>query len=52
MLKYSLIFRKNGAHLVGEKDIEKNKDYSFLKFKCFEHVKSFLICVKLCKYKL
>jgi hypothetical protein len=31
----------------------KNKDYSFLKFECFnEHAKTILICVKQWAYKL
>ncbi len=30
-----------------KKTFEKNKDRPFLKFECFEHAKTFLICVKL-----
>jgi hypothetical protein len=48
MLKSSLIFKRNDAHLVEEKGhLKKNKNDSFLKFECFEHAKTFLICVKL-----
>jgi hypothetical protein len=47
MLKSSPIFKKNDAHLVEKKDIEKNKDCPFLKFECFEHAKNILIYVKL-----
>jgi len=47
VLKSSPIFRKNVAHLVEKRAFEKNKDYPFLRFECFEHAKTFLICVKL-----
>jgi hypothetical protein len=47
MLKSSPIFRTNGVHLV-----EKKKDYALLRFECFEHAKTFLICVKFWTYKL
>ncbi len=40
------IFKRNGAHLVEKKMFEKNKDCPFLRSECFEHVKTFLICVK------
>ncbi len=43
MLKSSLIFKRNGAHLVENKTFEKNEDCLFLRFECFEHVKTFLI---------
>jgi hypothetical protein len=32
MLKSSSIFRRNGAHLVGKKTFEKNKDCPLSKF--------------------
>jgi hypothetical protein len=47
MLKSSPIFKKNGAHLEEKRTFEKNKDYPFLRFECFEHAKKILICVKL-----
>jgi len=47
MLKSISIFKNNDAHLVGKKMFEKNKDYPPLTFECFEHIKTFLICVKL-----
>jgi hypothetical protein len=37
MLKFSVIFKRNGAHLVLKKDIWKKKNC------CFEHAKIFLI---------
>jgi hypothetical protein len=46
MLKSSPIFKRLGAHLVEKKDVAKNKDCPFLRFECFEHAKTFLICVK------
>jgi len=45
MLKPSSIIRRNGKHLVKKKMFEKNKDYSFLNFECFEHAQTSLICV-------
>jgi len=39
MLKSSSNFRKNGAHLVEKRTFEKNKDYPFSRFECFEHAK-------------
>jgi hypothetical protein len=39
MLKFSPILKKNGTHLVEKSTFEKNKDCSFLKFECFEHIK-------------
>jgi hypothetical protein len=47
MLKSSPILTKNGAHLVEKMTFEKNKDYRLSRFECFEHAKTFLICVKL-----
>jgi hypothetical protein len=47
MLKASPILKRNGAHLVGKMTFEKNKDYPLPRFKCFEHAKTFFICVKL-----
>jgi hypothetical protein len=47
MLKSSSIFKRNGAHLVEKKIFEKDKNYPLSKFKCFEHVKTIFICVKL-----
>jgi hypothetical protein len=48
MLKSFSIFRRNGAHLIEKKRmLEKDKDCSFLRFECFEHAKTFLVCVKL-----
>jgi hypothetical protein len=47
MLKYSSTFRRNGAHLVEKKTFKKNKNYSLLRFECFEHAKTLLIYVKL-----
>jgi hypothetical protein len=47
MLKSSLIFKKNGVHLIEKRMFEKNKDYSLSRFECFEHAKIFLICVKI-----
>jgi hypothetical protein len=38
MLKSFLIFIRNGTHLVEKKTFEENKDYSFSRFECFEHV--------------
>jgi hypothetical protein len=37
MLKSFPIFKRNGAHLVEKKVIEKNKDFPLSKFECFEH---------------
>jgi hypothetical protein len=51
MLK-SPIFKKNGAHLVGKKTFKKIMDYVFLRFKSFEHAKTFFICVKLWTWKI
>jgi len=45
MLKSSPIFKRNGAHLVEKKMFKKNKDYPLSRFECFEHAKTFLICV-------
>jgi hypothetical protein len=42
MLKSSLIFKRIGAHLVEKRTFEKNKDYPFLRFECFENAKTFL----------
>jgi hypothetical protein len=39
MLKSSLIFKRNSAHLVEKKMFEKTKDYPFSRFECFEHAK-------------
>jgi hypothetical protein len=39
MLNCFPILKRNGAHLVGKKTFEKNKDCPFSKFECFEHVK-------------
>jgi hypothetical protein len=48
MLKSSSNFKRNGAHLVKEKGcLKKNKDCPLLRFECFEHAKTFFICVKL-----
>jgi hypothetical protein len=47
MLKSSPIFKRNGIYLVEKEMFEKNKNYPFSKFECFEHAKTFLICVKL-----
>jgi len=47
MLKSSSIFTRNGAHLVEKNKFGKNKDCPLSKFECFEHAKTFLICVKL-----
>jgi hypothetical protein len=47
MLKSSPIFKKNGAQLVKKSTFGKNEDCPFLRFECFEHAKTFLICVKL-----
>jgi hypothetical protein len=48
MLKSFSIFKTNGPiHLVEKKTFEKIKDYPLLKFQCFEHAKTFFICVKL-----
>jgi hypothetical protein len=45
-IKISSNFKKEWC--VGlKKDIGKNKDYPLSKFECFEHTKTFLICVKL-----
>ncbi len=53
MLKSSLIFKRNVAHMVKRKrTFKKNKDYSFSKFECFEHAKKYLIYVKLWACKL
>jgi hypothetical protein len=46
MLKSSLIFKRNGVHLVEKKTFEKNKNFPLLRFECFEHAKIFLIYVK------
>jgi hypothetical protein len=42
MLKSSPIFRRNATHLVEKKMFEKNKDYPFCKFECFEHAIFFM----------
>jgi hypothetical protein len=42
MLKSFPIFKRNGAHLVEKRLFEKNKDYPFSRFECFEHAKIFL----------
>jgi hypothetical protein len=47
MLKSFPIFKKNGAHLVEKGRLKKNKDCPLSRFECFEHGKTFLICVKL-----
>ncbi len=52
MLKSSPIFKRNGAHLVKKKTFEKNKDCPLLRFECFEHAKTFFICVKLWTCKI
>jgi len=53
MLKSSPIFKRIGAHLEKEKYMfEENKDYALSKFECFEHEKTFSICVKLLACKL
>jgi hypothetical protein len=39
MLKSSLIFRRNGTHMVKKRMFEKNKDYPLSRFECFEHAK-------------
>jgi hypothetical protein len=54
MLKSFLIFNKNGAQSVEQKDVwKKKKDYPFLRFECYnEHAKIFLICLKFSAYKL
>jgi hypothetical protein len=48
MLKYSPIFKRNGAHLVEKKDFWNIYIDLFLKFECFEHV-IFAINRKYCK---
>jgi hypothetical protein len=40
-------FQKEWCTFGRKKTFEKNKDYSFSRFECFEHAKTFLICVKL-----
>jgi hypothetical protein len=45
MLKSSPMLIRNGAHLVEKKDVKKI-DCPFSRFECFEHAKTFLICVK------
>jgi hypothetical protein len=53
MLKHSVIFSRNGAHLVDKKDFwKKERDCPLLRFECFEHAKIFFICVKLWTCKL
>jgi hypothetical protein len=47
MLKSSPIFKRSDAHLVEKKTFEKKKDYPLSRFECFEHAKTFFICVKL-----
>jgi hypothetical protein len=47
MLKSSPIFKMNGAHLFKKMRFGKKKDYPFLKFECFEHAKTFMICANL-----
>ncbi len=42
MLKSSPIFKRNGAHLVGKKMFEKNKDCPFLRFEWFDMQKHYL----------
>jgi len=44
MFKTFPIFRKNGAHLVEKKMFEKNNDYPFSRFECFEHAKKIDLC--------
>jgi hypothetical protein len=46
MLKSSPIF-KNGAYLVEKKMFEKNEDYPLSRFECFQHARTFFICVEL-----
>jgi hypothetical protein len=46
-VKSSLIFRRNGAQLLEKRTFEKNKDCPLSRFECFEHAKTFFICVKL-----
>jgi hypothetical protein len=46
MLKSFPIFKKNGVHLAEKMTFEKNKDCLLLRFECFGHAKTFLICVK------
>jgi hypothetical protein len=41
MLKSSLIFKRNGAHLIEKKTFKKNKDCPLSRFECFEHAKTF-----------
>jgi hypothetical protein len=41
MLKSSQNFKRNDAHLVERKMFEKNKDYPFSRFECFDHAKKF-----------
>jgi hypothetical protein len=43
MLKSFSILKRNGAHLVRKRTLEKNKDYPFSRFQCFEHAKTFCI---------
>jgi hypothetical protein len=47
MVKSSPIFKRNGAHLLEKKTLEKKKVIGpFSRFECFERAKTFLICVK------
>jgi hypothetical protein len=42
-----LQYSKGIMHIWQKKNtFEKNKDYPFLRFECFEHAKTFFICVK------
>ncbi len=45
-------FQKEWCTFGEKRTFETNKDYPFLKFECFEHAKTFLICVKLWACKL
>jgi len=47
MLKSSPIFKGIGAHLVEKNDVRKKQGLSLLRFECFEHAKTFFICVQL-----
>jgi hypothetical protein len=40
MLKSFSILKRNGAHMVEKRIFEKNKNYPFSRFECFEHAKT------------
>ncbi len=51
--KHLLQFLEGLVHIwYKKKCLKKKKDYPFLRFECFEHAKTFLICVNFLTCKL